>query len=91
MGNGYVVRFGAGRARRYLARAAVSVFSQGGHQPVVWVKDIAHAEIFETPVAARAFALEALSHGHWDIGLAARADQPAHEVDAGLAALRAAA
>lgn len=92
----YVVRFGAGTARRFLAHAGGTLGDafrapENGWGPLIWVKDFARAETFGSAEEARAFAVAKLTHSRWEIGAAARSDHTAQELAGALASLRLAA
>jgi hypothetical protein len=87
----HVVRFGAGTARRYLAQADTPCGRVGDRRPLIWVRGFDRALKFASAPEARAFALNGLGHGLWEIGVAAPSDVPADELEGSLAAIRAAA
>lgn len=87
----FVVRFGAGRACRYLARAETKGMDENGWRPFIWVKDIARAEKFGSRRSAETFAREALGHSQWDVGMAPPQGLPTGDLGGSPAAMRAAA
>ena len=87
----HVVRFGAGKARRYLAQATTAGNHEQGWRPFVWTKDLARAEKFSSAEAARIFALGALGHAQWEIGIAPPSGRPNNNLGGSPVAIRVAA
>lgn len=87
----YVVRFGAGTARRFLARADGQGETASGWRSFVWTRDLGRAEKFGTAAGAREFALTALGHGMWDVGVAPPRGLPTDDLGGTPAAIRMAA
>ncbi|WP_066922943.1 hypothetical protein [Methylobacterium sp. CCH5-D2] len=87
----YVVCFGSGRLRRYLARPDAEGSRAKGWRPFTWTKDIARAEKFGSPEKACAFAAEHLPHDQWDVGVAPPHGLPTDDLGGTPAAVRMAA
>ena len=66
----YAIRFGAGRAVRYLAKAETFGDRAKGWRPFVWVKDIQRAELFSSEESARAYGRDHLGHDRFQIVVA---------------------
>lgn len=80
MSNAYVVRFGAGKARRFLAQASTAGDHAKGWRTFIWTKDIARAEKFSSGEAARSFALKALGHALWEVAVAPPSGLPTNDL-----------
>ncbi|MBX9719289.1 MAG: hypothetical protein K2Y56_11570 [Methylobacterium sp.] len=91
MSNAYVVRFGAGKARRYLAQASTAGDLRQGWRPFVWTKDISRAEKFSSSGSARSYALDTLGHALWDVSIAPPSGSPTGDLGGTPAAARIAA
>lgn len=87
----FVVRFGAGKARRYLARAETTGAHQAGWRPFVWVDDIQRAELFSSSQTASDYALANLGHAEWEVGVAPSRGVPTDDLGGTPAAVRLAA
>ncbi|GJE29791.1 hypothetical protein [Methylobacterium organophilum] len=87
----FVVRFGAGSARRYLAQSAVRDEPESGWRRFVWTKDIQAAEIFLSEVGAMTFARSVLGHNRWSVVPAPPRGIPTDDLGGTPAAMRVAA
>lgn len=84
----HVVRFGAGKARRYLAQAETAGDRENGWRPFVWTKDLGRAEKFSSAESARAFAQKALGHTEFQVGVAPSSGLPTDDLGGTPAAIR---
>lgn len=87
----YVVRFGAGTARRFLALADGEGATENGWRPLIWTKGMARAEKFGSIESAEAFALKRLGHNRWDVVIAPSYGIPTDDLGGTPAAMRMAA
>lgn len=87
----FAIRFGAGKARRYLAHAQTEGAHAKGWRPFVWVKDIERAETFGSEASAQDFGRANLVHERWDVVIAPSRGIPTDDLGGTPAAARIAA
>ncbi|GEP00531.1 hypothetical protein [Methylobacterium haplocladii] len=87
----FAIRFGAGRAVRYLTLPDTVGEHAKGWRPFIWAKDIQRAELFSSEESAGAYAREHLGHDRWAVVVAPSRGIPTDDLGGSPVAMRMAA